>query len=157
MPGTKQLPPIKSVGTMQAMSSLTVFALLLPLIPQEPVPQYSRDIRPLLADKCFVCHGPDETTRDSGMRLDTFAFATEDLGGYAAIVPGDLEASELWYRVQAEDPEELMPPLASHRAAFTEAELARIQRWIESGAEYEEHWAFVPPTQAGEYVGLGAI
>ncbi|MFT4709416.1 MAG: hypothetical protein ACI8Q9_000536 [Planctomycetota bacterium] len=157
MPGTKQLPPIKSVGTMQAMSSLTVFALLLPLIPQEPVPQYSRDIRPLLADKCFVCHGPDETTRDSGMRLDTFAFATEDLGGYAAIVPGDLEASELWYRVQAEDPEELMPPLASHRAAFTEAELARIQRWIESGAEYEEHWAFVPPTQDSEYVGLGAI
>jgi hypothetical protein len=122
---------------------LATSASLLTLSGQEV--EYSRDIRPLLSNKCFVCHGPDESTREAGFRLDTFEDATADLGGYAPIVPGDLEASELWYRVRSEDPEELMPPVASHKPALTGPELDLIRRWIEDGAEYQEHWAFVPP------------
>jgi len=109
--------------------------------------QYSRDIRPLLSNRCFVCHGPDVSTREAELRLDTFAFATEDLGGYAAIVPGDLDASEIWYRLNAEDPDERMPATSSHKEPFNSEELALVRAWIESGAKYEEHWAFVPPTK----------
>ncbi len=139
------------------MSPLTLAALLLPLALQEPAPKYSRDIRPLLSDKCFVCHGPDVSTRESDLRLDTFEFATQDLGGYAPIVPGDLEASEIWYRIQAEDPDELMPPRSTHKDPFTESELAKIKRWIEAGAEYEEHWAFVPPSHGVSSTSPSAI
>ncbi len=115
--------------------------------------QYSRDIRPLLSDRCFVCHGPDVSTRESDMRLDTFAFATADRGGYAVIVPGDLEASEIWYRLHADDPEELMPPTASHKVRLTPEELETVGKWIEEGAKYQQHWAFVPPQAEPRRVG----
>ncbi len=70
---------------------------------QDEVIRYSRDIRPLLSNKCFVCHGPDESTRKAGLRLDTFADATRDLGGYAAIIPGNVEDSELWYHITSDE------------------------------------------------------
>lgn len=107
--------------------------------------RYSRDIRPLLSNKCFVCHGPDVSTREADLRLDAFEFATKDLGGYAAIVPGDAEASELWYHITNEDPDEVMPPPASNKKPFTQQEQDVIRTWIEGGAKYEEHWAFVLP------------
>jgi Protein of unknown function (DUF1553)/Protein of unknown function (DUF1549)/Planctomycete cytochrome C len=112
-----------------------------------PEVRYSRDIRPLLSDRCFTCHGPEDASRKSGLRLDRFDTATADLGGYAAIVPGDAEGSELWRRVTSSDAEVRMPPPAAHRAAFTDDELAQLRAWIEAGAGYEEHWSFVTPTR----------
>lgn len=110
--------------------------------------RYSRDIRPLLSDRCFACHGPEETARQSGLRLDRFDTATADLGGYAAIVPGDAERSELWRRISSADPDRSMPPSDSHRPRLEADEAAKIRAWIENGAQYEEHWAFIPPTRS---------
>ena len=117
---------------------------------------YGRDIRPLLSDRCFRCHGPDISTREADLRLDTYELATADRGGYAAVTPGDLETSELWYRISSADPDEQMPPPASHKRRFSEAERDLVRSWIEGGAAYEEHWAFVPPTRAPE-TDLGGL
>ncbi|MBX3418906.1 MAG: PSD1 domain-containing protein [Pirellulaceae bacterium] len=116
---------------------------------------YNRDIKPILADKCFACHGLDEQTREAGLRLDTFLGATSEESGSAAIVPGDLEESELWARITSDDPDDIMPPPNSHKE-LTADEIAKLKRWIEEGAEYEEHWSFQPivrlepPTEGSE-------
>ena len=121
---------------------------------QEPVTaeqvRYGRDIRPLLSDRCFVCHGPDESTLEADLRLDSFEFATADLGGYSAVVPGSPEESELWYRISLDHGDsEVMPPEDSKVRPLTSEEKELIRRWIEEGAEYEEHWAFQPPSRPG--------
>ncbi|HEX9794443.1 MAG TPA: DUF1553 domain-containing protein [Planctomycetota bacterium] len=110
-------------------------------------PDFQRQIRPLLADRCFPCHGPDAGARKAGLRLDSFRAATADLGGYAALVPGDPAASELVLRITAEDPGDRMPPRKSGLSLATE-EIALLERWVAAGAEYPEHWAFVPPAAA---------
>ncbi|HEX6882743.1 MAG TPA: PSD1 and planctomycete cytochrome C domain-containing protein [Planctomycetota bacterium] len=107
--------------------------------------RYGRDVRPLLSDRCFVCHGPDAAERQADLRLDGFESATAERAGGAAIVPGDAEASLLWQRIAHSDPEERMPPADSNRRALSADERARIRAWIEAGAEYEPHWAFVAP------------
>ncbi|MCH2161783.1 MAG: PSD1 and planctomycete cytochrome C domain-containing protein [Phycisphaerales bacterium] len=104
--------------------------------------RYGRDIRPLLADRCFLCHGPDRAQRMADLRLDGFEFATELRDGHAAIVPGDPEASLLWQRISSDNPRKMMPPADSGKHALEPEELERIRLWIESGAEYEPHWAF---------------
>ena len=104
---------------------------------------YDRDVRPILAAKCFTCHGPDADSRAAGLRLDTFEGATAVLkSGLRAIAPGDPAASEMLARVAHADPDELMPP--DGREPLSEAELDAIRRWIESGAEYTAPWAFEP-------------
>lgn len=108
---------------------------------------YGRDIRPLLSDRCFHCHGQDEATRAMGLRLDLREGAIEDLGGYAAVVPGDAEASELWLLITAEDEDERMPPASAGKRPFSAEDLAKIRTWIEQGAPYELHWAFDVPTR----------
>jgi mono/diheme cytochrome c family protein len=108
----------------------------------QPV-DFNRDIRPILAAKCYACHGPDEDKRKADLRLDTRAGALQDLGGYAAVVPGKPEASEFWKRIVTTDKEEVMPPPASPKQlGGKERELLR--RWISEGAEYQEHWSFRP-------------
>lgn len=114
--------------------------------------KFNRDIRPILSETCFHCHGPDEHGRRADLRLDSLAGATEDLGGSVAIAPGDLEKSEAWWRIVSDDPEELMPPPESH-LVLTESQKAMIKRWIEEGAEYEGHWAYVPPVKAAPPAG----
>lgn len=113
----------------------------------EQVPSFNRDIRPLLSDRCFHCHGTDANTRAADLRLDSFEAATADRGGFAAIVPGDPDSSELLYRAAHEEDDLAMPPADSNKARFTERELQLLRRWIQAGAEYEEHWAFVAPTK----------
>jgi hypothetical protein len=109
--------------------------------------QYGRDIRGILSDRCFECHGPDPETREAGLRLDLRSEATRDLGGRVALVPGSLEESELWHRITTKDQSEAMPPAHAKKAAFTADERAVFARWIEAGAEYEDHWAFVTPVR----------
>lgn len=112
----------------------------------EPV-RFGRDIRPILSDRCFKCHGPDPASRQEELRLDLREDAIVDRGGYAVIVPGDPEASELWHRIDAHDPDEMMPPADSNKKRLSEEEKELVRRWIEDGAPYEKHWAFVPPAR----------
>ena len=108
---------------------------------------FNRDIRPILSDACFACHGFDAHERKADLRLDTRDGALADLGGYAAIVPKDLEASEAWQRILSDDEDEVMPPPEFHKR-LTDDEKALLRRWIEQGAEYQVHWSFVAPVKA---------
>jgi hypothetical protein len=114
------------------------------IVTAEQVVQFNRDIRPLLSDRCFYCHGPDEKNRQAGLRLDTFEGATKDRGGYQAIAPGKPDESELIKRVTAHDASEVMPPLRAKKPAITPQEAELLRRWIAQGAKYEGHWAFQP-------------
>lgn len=111
--------------------------------PQGSAVDFSSEIRPILSDKCFQCHGPDKDHRKAGFRLDTKEGAMADLGGYKAVVPGDPEKSEIWKRITATDPEDVMPPLKSSKS-LDDSEKEKIRQWILQGANWEEHWAFKP-------------
>jgi len=107
-----------------------------------PAPlQFNRDIRPILSEKCFQCHGPDPKKRDSGLRLDVGEEAIKERKGIRAIVPGQPDSSEVILRVTSHDDDELMPPAKAKMAALTSEEIATLRRWISEGA-YEKHWAF---------------
>jgi len=108
--------------------------------------RYGRDVRPILSDRCFQCHGPDPATREAGLRLDEHAGATAARkGGPGAIVPGDAGASELIRRITSTDPNLMMPPPTSNKRPLSPEEKETLRSWVEQGAEYEPHWAFVPP------------
>ncbi len=107
--------------------------------------RYGRDIRPILSDRCFKCHGPDAATRAADLRLDEFESATRARRGGPAIVPGAPSASLAWLRVTHADAEERMPPPDSRKPALSASELELLRKWIEAGAMYEPHWAFQPP------------
>jgi len=121
---------------------------------------FNRDVRPVLAQNCFPCHGFDEHARKAKLRLDRAEFATAERDGVRPIVPGDLAASEVWLRISASDPDEVMPPPTSHRVLTTEQK-ATLRAWIEQGAAYAAHWAFVAPTRpeppAGEPSAIDAF
>ena len=102
---------------------------------------FQREVRPILSDKCFFCHGTDPETREADLRLDTPAGAYGDLGGYAAVVPGKVEESELYLRITSTKKSEVMPPPESHKS-LSAAEVGILKAWIEQGAVYEEHWAY---------------
>ena len=103
--------------------------------------EFNRDIRPILSENCFYCHGFDEKNRKADLRLDTAEGARADLGGYHAVVAEDISASELVARISSTDPDEIMPPPESEQN-LSEKDKALIKRWIEQGAEYQEHWAW---------------
>jgi hypothetical protein len=142
------------------MFSLTLFAVTALVAQGDPPVDFSREVRPILSRRCFVCHGPDEGTREARLRLDLRDAAVQERDGWAPIVPGDTDASEIIARItDADDP---MPP-AAHGHPLTDAEVDVVRRWIEQGAEYTQHWAFVPPVRPaipqpgdGEWAG-GAI
>ena len=109
--------------------------------------QFNRDVRPILTDNCFQCHGPDAAHREAGLRLDQREAATAELdSGEYAIVPGDAAASELVRRITNEDPDMRMPPAELQKNLSTH-QIAVLRQWIDEGAEYQPHWAFVPPAQ----------
>ncbi len=107
--------------------------------------RYDRDVRPILTDRCFSCHGPDEGKRQAGLRLDTFEGATAEREGRVALRPGKAEESELWRRLTSHDDQVRMPPPSSKKKPLDEDELELLRRWIDDGAEYEPHWSFVAP------------
>ncbi|PWJ60363.1 cytochrome c [Dyadobacter jejuensis] len=111
---------------------------------------YNFDIRPILSDKCFACHGPDANKQEAGLRLDNAesAYAKLKSGKAFAIMPGDPEASELYRRVTSSDPDYQMPTPESHLGLLTEKEIGLLKRWIEQGGQYEQHWAFIKPKQS---------
>src|SRR5215831_11189618 len=110
--------------------------------------EFNRDIRPILSDKCYTCHGPDESKRKSKLRLDTETGAKADLGGHFAIVPGEPAKSELVRRVTALDRARRMPPTYAP-SPLTSAEVDRLTRWIAQGAKWQKHWSFLPPQRPG--------
>lgn len=110
---------------------------------------FNYHVKPILSDRCFACHGPDPNKREADLRLDTEegAFAALDsLGDRHAIIPGDPDASEAFVRMISTDPDEMMPPKESN-LSLTAYEIALIKKWIEQGAEWKEHWSFIPPQQ----------
>jgi hypothetical protein len=141
------MPP--RFSTSIAISSLALVGLLPslglcsePSIPEKP--EYNRDVRPILADACFRCHGFDKNTRDGGRRLDLREGAIAENDGIRAIVPGKLDESDLHTRIHSSDKDEIMPPPKANRQ-LSAREKAILDRWIEQGAEYQEHWAYMAP------------
>lgn len=111
---------------------------------------YNFDIRPILSDKCFACHGPDGNKRKAGLRLDiadaAYAPLTETKGAFA-IIPGKPEESELYKRIISADPTYQMPVPESHLGLLTPEQIDLFKRWIKQGAKYEKHWAFTQPVK----------
>ena len=109
---------------------------------------FNRDIRPILSENCFACHGPDSANRQAGLRLDTFEQATAELdSGAWAIVPENLDESELLARVVSDDPDTVMPPPEAKIGRLSAEQVETLKRWIADGAKYEPHWALVSPVK----------
>ncbi|WP_397383142.1 DUF1553 domain-containing protein [Prosthecobacter sp.] len=123
------------------MHRLLIFLLAFPaLLPAAPAKvKFNRDVRPILSDKCFFCHGPDPKKREADLRLDERDAAVEA----KAFLPGKAEVSELIQRVLTTDADDHMPPAKSKLGDLTPAEIAILKQWINEGAEYEAHWAFI--------------
>ncbi|HVV01033.1 MAG TPA: DUF1549 domain-containing protein, partial [Verrucomicrobiae bacterium] len=110
--------------------------------------QYNRDIRPILSENCFACHGTDSSSRKAGLRLDRAEDATAPRkDSDPAIVPGHPEKSQLVHRINAPDPDDRMPPEKAHKV-LTSGEKALLAKWIKQGAKYQPHWSMVAPVRS---------
>jgi len=130
-PVAKSAKPLAAKATPEPLNTRT---------PERVV--YNRDIRPILSDNCFACHGPDKNKRMSGLRLDLRDEAVKS----KAIVPGNPEQSAIIARVFAKDQDLLMPPMASHKS-LSDEQKAMLKRWVSQGAEYQPHWAYIAPVR----------
>ena len=108
---------------------------------------FNQHVRPILSNNCFYCHGPDAKHREAKLRLDVRENAVADLGGYAAIVPGKPDASEIIKRITTHDEDDVMPPVKSKKHIAPQ-EIEILKKWIVQGANYERHWSFEPPKRA---------
>ncbi len=109
--------------------------------------EYNRDIRPILSENCLPCHGFDEKARQAELRLDLMDSAYANRNGTTAIVPGSLEKSDAWTRIISQDPEQVMPPSKSH-FRLNDVQKTKLRIWIEQGAPYAGHWAYIAPKKA---------
>jgi hypothetical protein len=121
---------------------VVLLALIVPAVVPgaDPTVDFNRDVRPILSDHCFKCHGPDEKERKAELRLDT----RESAVGQEVIVPGKSDQSELVRRITAQDPAQRMPPPSTGKR-LTQSQIETLRRWIDQGAPYAKHWAFIPP------------
>ncbi len=111
--------------------------------------EFNRDIRPVLSDKCYTCHGPDAGHRKTKLRFDRESGARIELSkGRFAIVPGDPAHSEMYLRISSDNQAIRMPPAYTGAPKLSEREVGLIRRWIEEGAEWQQHWSFIPPKRA---------
>ena len=133
MPFLVKLPPI--VILMWGLGSASADDLV----------RFNRDVRPILSDNCFACHGFDSKNRKADLRLDTREGATANNDGVTAIVPGNINKSALWKVINSTDANVVMPPPETHKTLSSEQKKT-LRKWIEQGAPYEMHWSFVPPT-----------
>jgi hypothetical protein len=136
----RQLTSLLWASPLAALGMVTFF-LMRPAGASEQKLSYNKDIRPILAENCFPCHGPDSASRKAGLRLDRFTDATQ----MGALVPGDPIASEAIRRVFKTESDPLhMPPAAGHKS-LTDSQKAILVRWVDQGAAYEQHWSYIPP------------
>ena len=134
---TKELFLVLRISALAAVASVIA-----------PAVEFGRDVQPLLADRCFACHGPDAAQRQAGLRLDIRSAAlAPTASGRVPIQPGDPDGSEVLRRASSPDPVLRMPPAYMGHQPLAPEDLALLRRWIEEGAEYQTHWAFVPPAQ----------
>ncbi|MGB2265622.1 MAG: DUF1553 domain-containing protein [Akkermansiaceae bacterium] len=134
---SKQTGRLSACWVLSALAGAVVHADT----PAQKSISYSHQVRPILSDKCFKCHGPDAENNESEFRVDTFENATADLGGYAGIVPGNPKASRLIQTIHSKDPEDVMPPPEA-KMTLSEEQKAILEQWIKEGAKYEKHWGF---------------
>ena len=157
-PASPRILILKPVSRFRLIPIIAVSALLAFAHQSRAVEKlrFNRDIRPILSDKCFHCHGPDPKKRDSGLRLDIREDAIKKHDGIHAIVPGKPDESEMLVRVASADRDEFMPPPKSKLERLTPAEMATLKQWISEGAEYEAHWSFIPlkPSDAPDFDGF---
>ena len=126
---------------------IVVLALTPSLAAGATGPDFARDVRPILSNRCFKCHGPDEEHREAGLRLDLREAAVAELdSGERAIQPGLPEASELIARIESTDPDLVMPPPHT-KVTVSDEERQVLATWITAGAEYRPHWAFLKPVR----------
>src|SRR5689334_20330321 len=127
-----------------------ILDLLLFGAPSFAAVDFNRDIRPILSDRCYTCHGPDQSKRMSPLRLDSEAGARTPLRTGAAIVPGKPDESILIQRVRATDPARRMPPQSMGHAPLTAAQIEKLEQWIREGARWQSHWSLVPLRRPAE-------
>ncbi len=131
-------------STLRSLVLGSVFVVMATaVVADEPI-NFNRDIRPILSDHCFACHGFDAKQRKADLRLDISEGAFAEHDGRMAVKPRDLNASELWKRVSSSDENEIMPP-PSTKKPLTAEQKAILKKWIEQGAPYQKHWAFEAP------------
>jgi len=134
------------VSTIVMMPFRSTIALLLCLSTAGAEVSFNDDIRPLLSNRCYRCHGPDEGERKAKRRIDTLEGALADHKGVRAIVPGNLEDSELIYRIVTDEEDDMMPP-PEKGERFTADQIALFKQWVMEGAKYELHWSYVKPSR----------
>ena len=139
-----KLDPVKpSRLSIASIGSLAALWIAAPASTQAAI-DFNRDIRPILSDNCFFCHGPDSEERKAGLRLDVEEDAKADLGGYRPVDVAHPEESEILLRILSSDPDDQMPPPESGKT-ISEEEIALLQAWIAEGATWDQHWAYKVP------------
>ena len=134
---------VRRFGFSLAVGLLT--AIGNPLVTRAATPiEFNRDIRPILADKCFACHGPDSASREADLRLDLEEQAKADRGGYAVVVPKNIDESALVQRITSEEESERMPPHETGKP-LAPKEIELLKQWVAEGASWQLAWAYVPP------------
>ncbi len=143
----------------KATPYLSLLVALLAARPASPAPpvDFGRDVRPILSDRCFSCHGPDESNRKAGLRLDTESGAKSIRGTKTPVIPGDPANSELLHRIAPDNPARRMPPPYSDRKPLSEKEIATLRAWIEQGAKWQSHWSFNAPVRPAEPAVKNAV
>jgi len=135
---------MKRLTPLAALPGIFCFVLSVRAVSAAEPLRYNRDIRPILSDNCFACHGPDKANRKGGMRLDLREAAVAPAeSGDTAIVPGKANESTLIARILTSDADDIMPPVKSHKK-LTAAQKETLKRWVAEGAAYEKHWAYLP-------------
>jgi hypothetical protein len=148
---------LKAVPSRFPANSLAAFAVLACAVVQASEPSFNRDVRPILSENCFLCHGQDPEHRGGDLRLDIREDAVAVRDGIAAIVPGDPENSEIIRRILSDEAAVVMPPAEAHLPAIPAEQIDTLKRWIAAGAPYEPHWAFVPPKKSHVPAGTHAV
>lgn len=153
----KTVAPNRNGGSTGNPCSLWLLSLCLSLLIMRPTfarekPDFNRDVRPILADKCFSCHGPDKKHREAALRLDAEDTARPE----GILVPGHSGKSRLIERILTSDPETHMPPAKTGKT-LSEKEVQVLRNWIDSGAEFAPHWAYIPPTKTSPPSQSGGV